>query len=134
MLLGLTQRVRDSIISLDDAEQQVLAFVQLYTQPGQALLAGNTVHADLQFIKRYMPKLAAHLHYRIVDVSTVKELAYRWYPREHNRAPRKKLEHRALADIRESINELKYLRGAIFKSPQTNASKDCDGNRQPPRK
>lgn len=112
---GLTQAVRDSKVSLRDAEQQLVEFVRQHVNTGTAPLAGNTVHADKQFLDKYMPELMGELHYRIVDVSTVKELCRRWYGREFSEAPKKSLSHRALDDIRESIAELKYYREAIFK-------------------
>lgn len=112
---GLTQRVRESRVSLEEAETAVLAFVAAHTQPGTATLAGNSVHCDLAFIKRYMPRLASHLHYRIVDVSSVRELASRWFPNHSRRAPRKSMQHTAKADILESLEELRFLRKAIFK-------------------
>jgi oligoribonuclease len=80
-----------------------------------APLAGNSVHADRAFLRRHMPGLEAHLHYRNVEVSTVKELARRWYPEVVDGAPAKAGGHRALADIRESIEELRYYRGTIFR-------------------
>ena len=78
-------------------------------------MAGNSVGADKKFLEKYMPNFMEHLHYRIVDVSTVKELAKRWYPEDFSQAPIKKGAHRALDDIRESIEELKYYKKAIFK-------------------
>lgn len=116
---GLTAAVRASEISLQQAEQQMLDFVKEYTKPGRAALAGNSVHADREFLKKYMPAFTEHLHYRIVDVSTVKELCRRWYPREFNEAPKKGLSHRALDDIQESIKELQYYRNTIFKAKNT---------------
>jgi len=113
---GLTQRVRESTVSLQEAETQVLEFVQRYTLPGCVHLAGNSVHCDLSFLKRYMPNLAAHLHYRIVDVSSVRELARRWFPSDMRKAPRKELRHTAKADILESLTELKWLRKTVFKT------------------
>jgi len=115
---GLTQRVRASAITLAEAEAAVLSFVARHTQPQAAQLAGNSVHVDLAFLRRYMPSLAAHLSYRIVDVSSVRELAKRWYPAEMRRAPRKACEHTALADIRESLAELRWLRKTVFKAPR----------------
>mmetsp|Transcript_28371 Transcript_28371/g.92652 ORF Transcript_28371/g.92652 Transcript_28371/m.92652 type:complete len:250 (-) Transcript_28371:66-815(-) len=112
---GLTQRVRESTTTMAEAEAEVLAFVQRFSRYQQANLAGNSVGKDRQFLEAYMPELAAHFHYRIVDVSSVKELCYRWYPEDARKAPRKKCTHTALSDIRESIEELKYLRRAIFK-------------------
>ena len=98
-----------------EAEQQVLEFVRRLTPPGVCPLAGNSVGMDKRFIDRYMPQLAAHLHYRIVDVSTVKELCKRWYTDTVKHAPAKKLSHRALDDIEESIEELKFYKSNIFK-------------------
>ncbi len=112
---GLTTLIRDSELTLVEAERQVLSFVAEHVPTaGSAPLAGNSVHADRAFLKRYMPTLEAHTHYRNVDVSTIKELARRWYPATVNKAPSKKGGHRALADIRESIEELRWFRQAIF--------------------
>ncbi|KAK4300838.1 hypothetical protein Pmani_026989 [Petrolisthes manimaculis] len=113
---GLTDACRKSTITLSAAEDQLLQFVTQHTEKGKAPLAGNSVHADKRFLDKYMPKLMKHLHYRIVDVSTVKELCRRWYPEEFTGAPSKKLSHRALDDIKESIAELKYYKDSIFKS------------------
>ncbi|KAI7845058.1 hypothetical protein COHA_001423 [Chlorella ohadii] len=113
---GLTQACRHSTISLAEAEQQVLAFVQQHApEPGTAQIAGNSVHVDLAFLRKHMPRLVDHLHYRIVDVSTVGELCRRWFPKEHMRGPKKKNTHTALSDIKESIAQLKYYRRSIFK-------------------
>ncbi|KAK9838571.1 hypothetical protein WJX81_007867 [Elliptochloris bilobata] len=114
---GLTQRCRESTISMRDAEDQVLAFVGAHTEAGAAQLAGNSVHVDAAFLRRWMPRLSAHLHYRIVDVSTVMELCRRWYPRAYRRAPRKKALHTAKSDIYESLDQLRFYRQAIFKRP-----------------
>jgi len=111
----LLTAIRQSDISLADAEHQMLAFVQKYTNAGECPLAGNTVSMDRQFIERYMPRLAAHFHYRTIDVSSVKELCRRWYPTIYADAPKKALTHRALDDIRESISELRYYQSTIFK-------------------
>ena len=135
---GLTQRVRESTTPLGEAEAAVLAFVRRHTQPGCAQLAGNAVHCDLAFLKRYMPALADHLHYRIVDVSSVNELARRWLRKarrgcgcaarrgkrglqpcggaaegrgagqELRKMPHKECKHTARADILESIAELRW--------------------------
>eukprot|EP00899_Mesostigma_viride_P012430 jgi/Mesvir1/21188/Mv08648-RA.1 len=107
---GLTQRVAQSKLSLKQAEQQVLEFVRRHSRYQQCNLAGNSVHMDYTFLKKHMPTLADHLHYRIVDVSSISELCYRWYPSDAKRAPTKKSTHRAMTDIRESIEELRYLR------------------------
>ncbi|KAK3257282.1 hypothetical protein CYMTET_33625 [Cymbomonas tetramitiformis] len=105
---GLTEKVRQSRLSMQDAEAQGI-------QPKEALIAGNSVHVDFNFLKKDMKQLAEYFHYRIVDVSSVKELCKRWYPAEAKSAPMKSMAHTAMSDIRESIEELKYLRGAIFK-------------------
>ena len=93
----------------------MLKFVKTHLPDGGCPLAGNSVHADKAFLDKYMPKFMDHLHYRIIDVSTIKELAKRWYPNEYKRAPRKAGSHRARDDILESIDELKYYRTALFK-------------------
>ncbi|MCI4387984.1 hypothetical protein PGIGA_G00080290 [Pangasianodon gigas] len=113
---GLTQAVRDSKISLQQAEYEFLSFVRQHTPPGQCPLAGNSVHADKKFLDKYMPQFMRHLHYRIIDVSTVKELCRRWFPDEYKHAPQKKASHRALDDIQESIKELKFYRANVFKT------------------
>src|SRR3954452_2021576 len=101
-------------VRLDEAEERLLAYLQRFTVAGQAPIAGNTIGTDRSFLVRYMPSLDAHLHYRSVDVSSIKELAKRWYPRAYYNAPTKHGGHRALADILESIRELDYYRRAIF--------------------
>ncbi|XP_057677616.1 small fragment nuclease isoform X1 [Corythoichthys intestinalis] len=113
---GLTQAVRQSNVTLEQAENEFLSFVVQHTPPGQCPLAGNSVHADKRFLDKYMPKFMNHLHYRIIDVSTIKEICRRWFPVEYEMVPHKKAMHRALEDIRESINELKYYRASIFKA------------------
>lgn len=112
---GLTKAVQESKISIGEAEDTVFNFVEKYTKPKKCLLAGNSVHADKIFLNKYMPKFVSHLHYRIVDVSTVKELCKYWYPNTYVRAPRKAGNHRALDDIKESLEELKFYRSTIFK-------------------
>ncbi|XP_074652810.1 oligoribonuclease, mitochondrial-like [Tubulanus polymorphus] len=112
---GLTDAVRKSKISLQQAEIEMLSFIRLHTPRGKCPLAGNSVHADKRFLDKYMPQFMNHLHYRIIDVSTIKELCKRWYPDEYERTPRKSMAHRAMQDIRESIKELNYYRQAIFK-------------------
>jgi oligoribonuclease len=105
----------DSGITLSDAEEQVLAYIRQHCAEGsRPPLAGNTVATDRAFIARDMPGLDAFLHYRIVDVSSIKELSRRWFPRVYFAAPAKRGNHRALADILESIEELRYYRAAIF--------------------
>jgi oligoribonuclease len=105
----------DAGTTLDDAEAQVLAYVKEHCVEGsRPPLAGNTVATDRAFLARDMPGLEQFLHYRIVDVSSIKELSRRWFPRAYYNAPSKGGNHRALADIRESIEELRYYREAVF--------------------
>jgi oligoribonuclease len=104
----------DAGVPLAEAEEQLLAYLQRFTTAGQAPIAGNTIGTDRSFLVRHMPSVDAHLHYRSVDVSSIKELAKRWYPRVYYNAPAKHGGHRALADILESIRELDYYRRAIF--------------------
>jgi oligoribonuclease len=102
-------------IELADAEAQVLAYVKKHVpEARKAPLAGSSVYVDRGFLARYMPGLDAHLHYRLVDVSSIKELARRWYPRAYFSSPEKTGNHRALGDIRDSIAELRYYRDAVF--------------------
>ncbi|KAM9299358.1 oligoribonuclease, mitochondrial [Gastrophryne carolinensis] len=122
---GLTQAVRESKVSLPQAEYELLAFIRQNTPPGVCPLAGNSVHVDKVFLNKYMPQFMRHLHYRIVDVSTIKELCRRWYPAEYEHAPRKASSHRALDDIRESIKELQFYRAHIFKT-NVNEKKPSD--------
>ena len=114
-------------VPMEQAQRMVLDHVrELVPEPRRAPLAGNTVGTDRGFLARDMPDLERHLHYRIIDVSSVKELARRWYPRAYYNAPRKNGGHRALADIRESIEELRYYRAAVFvpsPGPDSNTAK-----------
>jgi oligoribonuclease len=101
--------------TMEDAQEQVLAYVREWVpEPRKAPLGGNTVATDRGFLARDMAELEAHLHYRIIDVSSIKELSRRWYPRAYFSSPKKSGGHRALADIRESIAELRYYREAVF--------------------
>ena len=113
---GLTDRVRASDVLLAEAERRTLAFVRKHC-PTKGLhpICGNSIGTDRRFIAAYMPKLDRHLSYRSIDVSSVKELAKRWYPEVWEKRPEKKKGHRALADIRESIAELRYWRGPVFR-------------------
>ncbi|WP_406198682.1 oligoribonuclease [Kitasatospora sp. NBC_01560] len=102
-------------VTLAEAEALVLAYVREYApEAGRTPLCGNSIATDRGFLARDMPALEGHLHYRIVDVSSIKELARRWYPRAYYNSPQKGGNHRALADIRESIDELRYYREAVF--------------------
>ncbi|SCF33322.1 oligoribonuclease [Micromonospora viridifaciens] len=112
---GLTEEVRRSTVTLAEAEDMVLDYVTTYVKDVRsAPLCGNSIATDRGFIARDMPRLDAHLHYRMIDVSSIKELCRRWYPRVYFGQPQKGLAHRALADIRESIRELEYYRRTIF--------------------
>jgi oligoribonuclease len=112
---GLIDRVRASTVTEADAEAAVIAFIDAHVPPKERPpLAGNSIHQDRRFIVRYLPVLDARLHYRMVDVSTVKELARRWYPGIYDKRPAKNESHRALDDIRESIMELQWYRQHVF--------------------
>ena len=112
---GLTQEVIASTVTMNEAEQQVLAYIKQWVpEPKKAPLCGNSIATDRGFLTRDMAELDEWLHYRMVDVSSVKELARRWYPRAYFASPKKGGGHRALADIRESVLELKYYRQAVF--------------------
>ncbi len=123
---GLINELADGI-ALHDAQQQVLDYVRRHVpDAGKAPLAGSSVYVDRSFLLRDMPELEAHLHYRLVDVSSIKELARRWYPRVYFASPKKNGGHRALADIRDSIAELRYYREAILvpqPGPDTSAAR-----------
>jgi oligoribonuclease len=102
-------------VSLAEAEKAVLDYILRFVPSAQqAPLAGNTIGTDRAFLAKYMPKVDGHLHYRSVDVSSIKELSRRWFPRAYYQAPAKRGNHRALADIQESIEELRYYREAVF--------------------
>lgn len=102
-------------VSIDDAQNQILEYLQSAgTTAGKSPLAGNSVYVDRLFIARDMPKLNDYLHYRTVDVSSIKELARRWYPKAYFQAPAKTGNHRALGDIKDSIAELAYYRATVF--------------------
>ncbi|WP_436494789.1 oligoribonuclease [Actinokineospora sp. HUAS TT18] len=121
---GLTEEVRASTLTLAEAERQVLEYIRGYVpEVRTAPLCGNSIATDRGFIARDMPELDNHLHYRMVDVSSIKELCRRWYPRIYYAQPDKGLAHRALADIKESIRELRYYRGTAF-VPQPGPTSD----------
>jgi len=122
---GLLEEVRATDRTVAAAEQATLEFVRtLVPDPSSAPLAGNSVHADRAFLRRHMPTLEAHLHYRNVDVSTLKELARRWQPGLLDQAPDKQERHRALDDIVESIAELRFYRDALFGTPSQDDAPD----------
>jgi oligoribonuclease len=117
----------DSGLDVEQAEDQILAYVKSFAPEARtAPLAGNSIGTDRMFLNRYMPKLDAHLHYRNIDVSSIKELTRRWYPKVYFQLPKKSGGHRALADIRESIAELRYYRHTVFvdqPGPESNQAK-----------
>ena len=113
--------------TIAEAEDAVMTYIREFVpEPRKAPLAGNSVGTDRTFLVRDMPDLVEHLHYRIVDVSSIKELARQWYPRAYVQSPQKRGNHRALADIKESIEELRYYRAAVFvpqPGPDTDTAK-----------
>ncbi|WP_432831217.1 oligoribonuclease [Dactylosporangium sp. CA-092794] len=112
---GLTEAVRASKVTLHEAEDMIMSYVTEHVRdPRTAPLCGNSIATDRGFLARDMPRLDQHLHYRMIDVSSIKELCRRWYPRVYFGQPPKGLAHRALADIRESIRELEYYRRTLF--------------------
>ena len=111
---GLTQRVSESTVDECAVSAAILEFLGQHTEKNKAPLAGNSIHQDRRFVARYLPEVEDWLHYRNVDVSTIKELAQRWYPKQYAGRPAKKGSHRAMDDLVESIEELKYYRDALF--------------------
>lgn len=118
--------------TLEDAQTRVLEYVKRHIpEARKAPLAGSSVYVDRMFLANYMPDLDAHLHYRLVDVSSIKELTKRWYPKAYYNTPEKTGNHRALADIRESIAELRYYRDAVMvppPGPDTSTAKELGSN------
>lgn len=110
---GLTQRVKDSVISEAEAEQQTIEFLKAYVPEGKSPICGNSICQDRRFLARYMPKLEAYFHYRNLDVSTIKELTMRWQP-SAMKGFTKKSKHLALDDIKDSIEELQFYREKVF--------------------
>ena len=113
---GLIKRIAEAGVEIEEAERETLAFMRKWVVKGQSPLAGNSIAQDRRFLRREMPKLDAYLHYRNVDVSTIKELVRRWYP-AGPQPPEKKQAHQALDDIRESVDELRWYREHIFVPP-----------------
>ena len=116
---GLLDQIRASTVTLDDAGAQTLAFLTEHLKAGKVPLCGNSIGMDRRFLAEYLPDIEHYLHYRSVDVSTIKELSRRWFPEALRGAPRKGAAHRALDDIKESINELGHYRSAVFINPPT---------------
>ncbi|WP_286955192.1 MULTISPECIES: oligoribonuclease [Corynebacterium] len=116
---GLDKEIRASTTTLTEAEDAVLALVEEHCDPEHpAPLAGNSIATDRTFIRAYMPRLDKALHYRMIDVSTIKELSRRWYPRAYYNQPEKGMAHRALQDIIESIRELDFYRRSVFRTDE----------------
>ncbi|MFA5566088.1 MAG: oligoribonuclease [Acidimicrobiia bacterium] len=116
---GLIPRIESSEVTLADATSQTLAFLQEHIPEARTVpLCGNSIGTDRRFLYKYMPEVEEFLHYRSVDVSTIKELARRWNPSIFKKAPSKETAHRALDDIKESINELRFYRHYMFVSPE----------------
>ena len=112
---GLWDSVLESTVKSHAAEEQMLGFLGQYVKPRESPLCGNSVWQDRRFIAKHMPRLDQFLHYRLIDVSTLKELVRRWYPKDFANLPRKEEKHRALDDILESVEELKRYRTLVFK-------------------
>jgi len=120
---GLLEQIKSSTLSLDEAGQQTMAFLREHVPEARTVpLCGNSIGTDRRFLAAHLPEVEEYLHYRSVDVSTIKELARRWYPKALESVPRKDGGHRALDDIRESLEELKYWRGAVFAPTSTDTT------------
>ncbi len=114
---GLLDQISTSAMSLEEAGAQTLDFIKEHVPEAMTVpLCGNTIGTDRRFLDRYLPDIENYLHYRCIDVSTIKELTRRWYPQTYKNAPSKSTSHRALDDIRESIEELRYYRSELFPS------------------
>ncbi len=113
---GLLSAIEASTVSLEDAGRRTLDFIKAHVPNARSVpLCGNSIGTDRRFLARHLPEIEEHLHYRSIDVSTIKELARRWYPQTLAAAPQKVGGHRALDDVRESVEELRYFRAAVFK-------------------
>jgi len=113
---GLLERIQASTVTLADAQRETLAFLERHAVKGASPLCGNSVWKDRAFLEKEMPEVVSFLHYRMIDVSTIKELTRRWYPASFH-PPKKREVHRALDDIRESIEELRWYRSRVFVPP-----------------
>ena len=122
---GLLEQIKASTVSLEEAGKQTMAFLQEHIAEARTVpLCGNSIGTDRRFLASQLPEIEEFLHYRSVDVSTIKELARRWYPDALAKVPRKDGGHRALDDIRESLDELKYWRSTVFAAPEPTAETD----------
>jgi oligoribonuclease len=126
---GLLKRIAEDSVEIEEAERETLAFMRKWVVKGQSPLAGNSIAQDRRFLRREMPKVDAYLHYRNVDVSTVKELVRRWYP--DLKPPEKKQAHQALDDIRESVEELRWYRQHVFLPPAAVAPPPAEASDPP---
>lgn len=124
---GLDKEIRESTVTIEEAEEAVLRLVEKHCAPNHpAPLAGNSIATDRMFIRTYMPRLDKALHYRMIDVSTIKELARRWHPRAYFNQPDKGMAHRALQDIIESIRELDFYRRSVFRTDEGPTSEEAE--------
>ena len=131
---GLTDEVRHSTLSLEEAQRRTVAFIRRHVpEPGKVPICGNSIGVDRRFLNRWLPDIENLLHYHVVDVSSIKELAVRWYPALAGKRPKKRKGHRALDDVLESIEELRYWRSTVFApragAPAANRSRRNDGGR-----
>ncbi|MGA1436024.1 MAG: oligoribonuclease [Ilumatobacteraceae bacterium] len=116
---GLLEQISSSTLTLEEAGQQTLQFIKEHCpEAGTVPLCGNSIGTDRRFLARYLPEIETYLHYRSVDVSSIKELVRRWYPEANARRPWKPNSHRALDDIKESVAELKHYQQVVFRSPE----------------
>ena len=123
---GLLEQIKSSTITLEEAGEQTLAFLKEHLEERSVPLCGNSIGMDRRFLDAYLPDIENYLHYRSVDVSTIKELARRWYPEVLNEAPRKAVAHRALDDIKESIDELRHYRERVFRAADVAESTESE--------
>ncbi len=124
---GLDKEIRESTVTIEEAEEAVLRLVEKHCNLNHpAPLAGNSIATDRTFIRAYMPRLDKALHYRMIDVSTIKELARRWHPRAYYNQPDKGMAHRALQDIIESIRELDFYRRSVFRTDEGPSSEEAE--------
>ena len=124
---GLDEEIRTSTVTIEEAEEAVLRLVEKHCDPNHpAPLAGNSIATDRTFIRAYMPRLDKALHYRMIDVLTIKELARRWHPRAYYNQPDKGMAHRALQDIIESIRELDFYRRSVFRTDEGPTSEEAE--------